>query len=213
MAKKAESKVSVNKTDKIINEVKQTPVKCGVGDEQIEVLVKPYLTYKDNVNFISDVVSGVVFNEQEIVSYANLEFELRINTIKYFTNVRIPEDYNKQYDLAFSSDIFNMIMAYVLENSKSYWSLRAAVEKQIEFEVNKMQNQFKLGTQQYIETVQAEAQAVIDIVTRLMETFKGIDVDEVAKMIPKFAEATKINEKTLAEAVLDIQQKKEEIKN
>jgi ferritin-like metal-binding protein YciE len=83
--------------------------------------------------------------------------------------------------------------------------LLVAVDKQLEFEVLKMQNQMK----EYFEQTKKDIEEVFAILEPISKMYEGVDPKAISGMIENLSKVNKINEKVLVDAVLDKQKAKE----
>lgn len=207
MSKKIKE-VSINKTDKLVSIPSTFPLDINTGDEIITIEVKPRLTLINNASFVKSIALGIINEDDCEVRYGFKEFTIRINTLEFYTNLRIPEDLDKQYDLAFNTDILDRILTEESFKLDEYNNLLRLADKQIEFEIQKMLSEFKAGTQAYIDKITAEAEQIISMFQSFGKVFENITPEQVAEILPNLAKFG--NEKDLVKAFIDIKKEDEE---
>jgi hypothetical protein len=213
MPKKEIKKISVNQMDKNIPETLPFPVSFGEGEDKIEVICKPRISFTDGLSFVNNVVSAVVDEDLDRVVFSVKEFSIRTNTLEMFTNIRLPENIEKKYDLVFGTKIYEQIVDDINFDGDVYDIFLAAIDEQIAFESQKMLSQFKSETQTMIDHINTEGEQIINTFAEFGKAFKDVTPEQISALIPKIVEMGKIDEKELASAVLDIQSKKDSEEN
>lgn len=204
MEKKSTKEVSVNKTDKYVPIVTPATIKLGSGEDEFEVVIKQKLSLEESMSFVNSVVLGMI--DDDIVTYSIKEYLIRVNTLEYFTNIRLPLDLDKKYALVFDSDIMYRIKDKIDE--ESYNDLLFSIEKQLAFEIAKMNNQFKSETQNYIEKITSEAEQIIEMFQSFGKVFENITPEQLNTILPNLAKFG--NEKDLVKAFIDAKKEDEE---
>jgi len=175
-------------------------IKLGEGEDILEIEVKPKLSLIESIAFINSVINEMFSDDDETnMPYAAVEYIKRTYTLMYYTN--LPDMGDDLYDLVYNTDIFERFIESGI-NTRAYEDLMTQLDKQIEYEVQKRQNQFKVGTEQFITTVTNKIQTVLDEFAKLGEAFKDIDPKEIQGMIKSLSAVENIDEKKLANAVL-----------
>lgn len=209
MSKKTTKQVSVNATDKLVTPSLPFTITYGAGEDAISIEVKPRLSLMESATFVNSIAAGIINEEKGTVTYGWKEFVIRINTLELYTNLRLPADFDKKYDLVFSTDIIDRIFLEPEFKMDDYKSLLFAAEDQISFEVEKMLSQFKSETQAMIDHINTEGEQIINTFAEFGKAFKDVTPEQIAAIIPKISEMGKLDERSLASAVLDIQSKKD----
>jgi hypothetical protein len=205
MAKKSNSKVSVNQIEKLIKPIQPFVVNYEVDNEIIEIEVKPRLSFEDTISFVHSVAESVVQSDAEIVTYSTQDFSIAINTLEFYTNIRIPTNIQAQCDLVYGTDIIKKITSHVSFDKLIYEKLLHSVDKQITYEKETMQNQFKVKTQAYIDQIKSETEEIIETFKGFAEIFNKVDPQQIAQIIPKIANIEKLDEKQLVQAFKEVE--------
>ena len=102
---KRQNKVSVNTIDKMAKNgtSERKIIKYRVGEDVVDIEVKPYITLQERGQLVSDIADAVYING----TYAPymLGFAYKYSLIEYFTNLSIPQNPEKINDLVHSTDI------------------------------------------------------------------------------------------------------------
>lgn len=211
MAKKTE-KISVNKFEKFISPAESFQI--ALGEET--VLVKPRLNFTEAIGFVNSVVQCCIDEFDNSVNYSVQDFITRVAFFETYTNIRLPENHEKKYEFVYGvnmgedGDLYERIINSVGFRKDIYDNQLLAINKQIEFEVAKMQNQFKTETQVFVAKIESEAEQIMKVINVFTDVFKDIEPSKMAKILEKIPEMENMTEKNLAEAVLEVQKEGEE---
>lgn len=196
--------------EKLIIPPSSTTISIG----EVEVEVKSKLSLSEVIAFTESVVNSIVDHESSNVKYDIKDYIIGVNTLAFYTDLRLPKSVEKQYEILTQTDILEQIMDYIDE--KQYWHILDSIDEQLRFEEAKIQNQFRAETQECIEQVKAEAEVVLKEVNALLvfmqEAFKGVDPEMVSKLLPKFAEMGKPDETKMVDAYLSATQGKPDLR-
>lgn len=183
-------KVSVNQIDKIIPVDEDFEIVISDTDDVV-ITVRPRLDLSDSLEFVRSVVSSVV-DEDLGITYCLKDFSTKIHTLQYYTNITIPQNLDKQQKLAYS-EILNTIFHDPRFKYDEYQSLLRSIDKQIEFEANKMQNE-----------VRAEVRKLVEVFNGFGKAFDGVKPEEITSLIDNFSKIQKIDEKAMVEAYMKV---------
>lgn len=192
MAKK-QSKVSVNKIDKIIdfNYVDPKPIDIKVDDEIITIEVLPYLTLKERGQFVIDVADSVFING----TYAPymLNFAYNFFLLQYCTNMTMPKDAEKVNRLIQTTTVADQVEEIVGDKY-----LYSDCLDMIEYRKNAYLKNNKAD--EFIGSLTA----LVDNLNKIAESdeFKGQNLNEIVGAIKQFAGK---NEKDTVAAILDFE--------
>lgn len=202
MAKSNKKHVSVNSLDTYIPEIKSFTVPLPVyGEEPIEITVKPRLTISESIDFVNSVVSDVV-DDTTGVTYCVKDFSIRKNTLAYYTNITVPQNLEKQYNLAYT-DLLDRIFSEGTFDNDTYKTLLESLDKQIEFEAQKYQNELRAETRELIEETRMQGEELIKVFSQFAKSFENIDPDQMAGLVNRLANMEKLDEKSIVEALVE----------
>jgi|GEM_PF-3420992 len=190
-------KVSVSQLKKLITPIEETVVDvCG-----LQVKVKPILTFADTIGFTSEAVRSIIDEVDENVAYELYDFIIKSLTLKYFTNISLPNDINEQYQLVYETQLFNNVVQAI--DDKFYTNLIKAVNNKIQFELQKIQNHIKVKSDLYISQIKDEVQKMLNVYNTIAELYQNTDPDMVNTLIPKLVNLPKLDEKEIVKAVIE----------
>ena len=132
----------------------------------VEVIYKPFLTYKERIEFVHSVADGCVTDKVYYPSM--LDYFIRLTTIALYTNVTIPTGMKKGNNLAYGSGLFDELLKHI--NISELNGMIEAVKEEIA-----------------IRTKINPYREIIETTERLLATFEqefaNIDVEQMFKMI------------------------------
>ena len=202
MAKKNVNKSSGSGVEKLINAPESFKIPYEVGGEQFDITVKSRLGLDESIKFVYAVVGAVVDEDESNISYAVKDFSTKINALSMFTNIPIPDDLKVQFDLVYGTDILDTILNASSFDVRSYNILLDSIDKQIAYEERKMQNQFKVQMESYVEQIKSEAEEVIGVFGKFGEAFSKVDPEQTAKLVANLAKIKNLDQNKLAEALI-----------
>ncbi len=207
MSKATDKKVSINAVEKLISKKQEFILNISQGEDIVPITVYPYLNLKERLEFvqaIADNVANAITDTGEPISvYAAEDFFIRIHTLRYFTNIRIPEDTDKQYEFAYYTPIYNLVINHVNFCREMYDELLTNIGKQIEYEIMKARSRFELETEDFIEHIKLEVEKLLETFETISKSFNGINQEDVSKALKKIADMPKLDGDTLVKAVSD----------
>ncbi len=192
-----EKKVSVNQLDKI--NIKKEPTAINV--DGVEIIVKHNLSLSEVIAFTKSVVEGIMDLKTDDIEYCYKDFVIAINMLSYYTNIRLPDNLEKQYEFITNSNIVDKVREKI--NEVQYWHILDAVDEQIAFEKDKMICQFKAETQNYIEEIKAEAEKIISVFEKYTDIFKNIEPEIITNIIPKLSALDNITKKDIVDTTMN----------
>ena len=90
------------------------------------IVVKYSLNFIEYVDIYNSIVEGCESPDGEFVP-ALIDFSIRMNIISFYSNVELPEDPEKLFDVAYSSDLFEIV--YKNANTKQIDAIIDSVYK------------------------------------------------------------------------------------
>lgn len=199
MAKK-ESRVTITAKDIEENKKEVTLDVSGIGELTVEI--RYTLNLHDMLQLVEDVVSSVVDGEANTYIPEIREFALQAGVIKAYTNIKLPQSADKQYDIISRTDLFKKVVQHIDFNQLG--EIRNAVFDRIEHEVAMMES----ALAQNVSTLIAEVSALID---NFENAFGNVDGSDVAGFIKNLAQMDGMTEEALAKAVLNAQRNDKKI--
>ena len=127
-------RLSVNDFEKICkmntaDNLKEIAFDIG-DDKSVTIIVKRVLSFKNRIMFVSEVVDNCFDDNGEFIP-AVKDIAFKVAILKYFTNITLPENPSKTYNLIIHSDIFSQIECAIDENE--YYELCNEVDGAITY--------------------------------------------------------------------------------
>lgn len=186
MAKKS-GKLAIRDLDEIMKKVANVEDSV-INYENIELIVKKYLSLSEKASF----VSGVVETATSVGKHypALLDFAFKLNVIIYFTNITMPTNMEKCNSLIYGTDIYEVIVN--AGNLNGYLEiLKTACREYLD-------NSKETSTDKLLN-------AIKEIAENTEEQMDGIDIKDVLKT---FKDVNQKDEKAIVKSILEIQQEK-----
>lgn len=193
MAKKTEKKISINTLKKAIKEnpVREKRYTINIDDEPVEIIVKPYLTIEQYIQFINDIVAGCVTLGEYVPSLRELSEMSHI--IGYCTNIST-DNISVLHDFIYcypdtANHIYNDFVTVFPRFTED-------VREAIDFEIQK-----------YLHTSSFNlvANKLSNILDTVAENLSGISKEDIAKLTGFAANLTNKSDLGIAKAILDYQ--------
>lgn len=105
----SDNKVSSEVFKACVDKYSQSKDPVKVMWHDIEVEIKPMLSYTNVLLFIDGVVSSCFLDEDNTYVPEVKDFAINSFIISYYTNIELPEDVAEQYDYVMRSDIYGVI--------------------------------------------------------------------------------------------------------
>lgn len=123
-----EKRISVNVFEKAVLDVYEPTITATWRN--IEVSIKRCLSLKDMITFVDGVVKSCFNSDGEYVPEAK-EFGVKYSLIKFYTNIALPQNIGKQYDLLIRSDIAQFIVSNI--DPVQFSEILNSIEGRIDF--------------------------------------------------------------------------------
>lgn len=201
MAKTKKQHVSVNELDKYISTPSEFIIRLPGDETQTEIKVKSRLSIAEVSDFVNSVISDIFDNESGF-SYYFKDFAIRKNTIAYYTNITVPQNIEKQYELV-HTDILDRIRSEGSFDNDTYETLIASIDKQIEFEKEKYLCELRRETEELIEETKTQGEQLVAVFSQFAKSFENIDPDQMAGLVTKLANMEKLDEKSIVDALVE----------
>lgn len=132
----------------------------------VKVTYKPFLSFKDRVEFVSSVAEGCVSDKTYYP--ALFDYFVRLTTISMYTNVTIPTGTKKANNLAYGSGLFEELLGHI--NKAELKGLVDAAKEEIA--IMTKENPFE----EIIEKTE-------NLLTTFEREFENVDIEQMFKMI------------------------------
>ena len=178
MAQKKTNKVSVATIEKVMKEQFAGEPKTfdwyGVEIEHKENIPMEYA-----VTFVNNVVDTCFDKDGNYIPEFK-DFLIRSFTVQMYSNVRLPQDLKKQYDILYNSDLYNVLIQHV--DIVQYDTLLMAIDEKLEYRRNADVMTMRMTLNNLISQFQNFGeqlnQVEIEDVRNIAEAINGVDLDE-----------------------------------
>ena len=179
--------ISISFMDKMIKEVEDTVNVDYCGEN---LVVKKFLSFTDMVKFVNEVVAGCFDDDNGMYLPEVKTFLAQLNTVLYYSNVRLPEDIKHRYDILTKTDIVEIITSVV--DRSQYQMMIRAIEEKIDYRVRTNEQFFNNKLHTAMSTVET-------LLNNIKEYFGGITPDDMKNLMSSLVE-TKFDEAKLVDA-------------
>ena len=178
-------RVSVGQFERYYKSVRQDPfaLQFGEGDNAFKVIVKPHLSFSEAMDFVDSVIN-LTFDEEGNYYSVFADFALRRYTILYYTNMTLPDDMSKQYELLYGTHVYDVIAENI--NNEQRYHILDAVNRQMRIEEQKILSSARAEVNNAVEQISKLA----DRYEAFMETAQklaGPDLFDLAKRLQSSA--------------------------
>lgn len=166
----------------------------------IPITIKYTISLAEMLEFVDGVVASCFDDERGYVPEI-WDFAFYNNILSYYTNITLPEDISKKYDLIFGSNIIEFVKEHI---SEQQWS---DIESSINSKVSYIKNT-------NIKAIEKDVTRLLDAFEKLQQLtgdmFEGVSVDDVRKLTHALSESGQLNEEKIVQALMDNRNKTEE---
>lgn len=200
-ANKENGRVSVGTFERYYEATQKSPkhITFGDGDNAFDVAVVPILGMQESIDFTRAFVNTVFQNDGSY--YAALqEFALRHATLVFYTNMTMPNDASKEFDLLMGTDVYDRVVELIDSNHYSI-IVKAALE-QLDYEYDLRMSDTRTSVDNAVSEMKRLAQNY--------ETF----MDSVQKLVGpelfKLAKRLKASAGNVTDAAAEFRQRMED---
>lgn len=190
MAQKKNNKVSVAAVEKAMKEnfagEQKTFNWCG-----LEIEYKEIISMEHMVTLVDEVVNNCFDKDGDYIP-AFKDFLIRTFTIQLYSNVRLPQDITKQYDILFGGDLYASLVERI--NQPQYKSILNAIDEKLSYRCNADVIATRMTLNQLIAQFKNFGEQLdqvnVDDVRNIAGALNGMEIDE-----EKLVEAVRRQEK------------------
>lgn len=151
-------KISINQFEAVVNENFSDYIDAEWNG--LTVTIKKTLSLGEMTAFVNSV-AGSCFNEQNSYDPIAEDFAVRTAIVSLYTNLRLPSDISKSYDLLYKSDIVEFVCSYV--NKSQLNAIYQTINKKINYNADT-----------YITAAQKQFEDICSTLEAMQEQFSGI---------------------------------------
>lgn len=194
-------KIAIKTWKEIVN--RDVPAETKVDFYGADLIIKRRLSLEEMITFVNECVDPCFDNDEHRFNAEIKDFVVRSNTIKYYTNLTLPEDMAERYDMLcklwakanFTDTLYGNI------DCNQYDGMIDAIESKIEEE--NLMNELLFTNK--ITNVITSIETLISSIGAAMST---VSEEDVAQLIKKLKDDG-FNEEKLVEAVLEHEAKED----
>ncbi len=194
MAKK--KRVSVNAFEKhVVIDYEYKPYEW----EEMEIMVKPRLDFLEMMTFVDEVVKGCFRSDDNSFLPEVKDFVIKSYIVEMYSNVSLPQNVNKKYDLLYACDIVDFILDII--DKSQFEEMMKGIDQKIKYMVAMDVNTITTQMNQLLSSLSGvESKA-----SQLFSEISKEDIDTILKAIGN----GKIDESKIMEAYLEHKNKGE----
>ena len=163
------NKVSVATIEQVMKEQFGNDVKkvewCGV-----EIEYKEILTMVEMKAFVDGVVDASFDNDGDYMPEFT-DWLIRTNMIQLYTNVRMPQNIEKQYDILYRTDLYEQIAGLV--DQRQYAKIMDAIEQKLEYRRNSDVTAMRVQLSGLIQQFESMGQDLMQFTPEDVENLEG----------------------------------------
>lgn len=163
------NKVSVATIEQVMKEQFGNDVKkvewCGV-----EIEYKEVLTMVEMKAFVDGVVDASFDNDGDYMPEFT-DWLIRTNMIQLYTNVRMPQNIEKQYDILYRTDLYEQIAGLV--DQRQYAKIMDAIEQKLEYRRNSDVTAMRVQLSGLIQQFESMGQDLMQFTPEDVENLEG----------------------------------------
>lgn len=163
------NKVSVATIEQVMKEQFSNAAKtvewCGV-----EIEYKEVLTMVEMKAFVDGVVDASFDNDGDYMPEFT-DWLIRTNMIQLYTNVRMPQNIEKQYDILYRTDLYEQIAGLV--DQRQYAKIMEAIEQKLEYRRNSDVTAMRVQLSGLIQQFESMGQDLMQFTPEDVENLEG----------------------------------------
>lgn len=163
------NKVSVATIEQVMKEqfgnAAKTVEWCGV-----EIEYKEVLTMVEMKAFVDGVVDASFDSEGDYMPEFT-DWLIRTNMIQLYTNVRMPQNIEKQYDILYRTDLYEQIAGLV--DQRQYAKIMDAIEQKLEYRRNSDVTAMRVQLSGLIQQFESMGQDLLQFTPEDVENLEG----------------------------------------
>lgn len=121
------NRVSISEPESLRTRYNDKNILClfvGEGNDRFEFEAKHHLSIYEVISIVGEVCDGVVDSEMSTYFPELRDYYLRVAVLKNYTNLTLPEEDNRCWDLVYGTPIFAMVTGHdkrpVIFNGREY---------------------------------------------------------------------------------------------
>lgn len=162
--------ISISSMDKIIKDIENY---VSIDFHGEELVVKKYLDFDEAVRFVNEVVDGCFGANGEYMPEVK-DFLCDINTVLYYSNIRLPDDIRHKYDILTKTKVIDVIIDKI--DFSQYQTIARAIE-------DKIDSRLSVNEQLFDNKLSAAMSTLETLLNSLKEYFGNISQDDIKNLL------------------------------
>lgn len=188
MAKK--KRVSVNAFEKnVVIDYEYKPYKWG----EIEIMVKPRLDFLEMMTFVDGVVQGCFRSDDNSFLPEVKDFIIKSYIVEMYSNIALPQNVNKKYDLLYACDIVDYILEII--DKSQFEEIMKGIDQKIKYMVAMDVNTITTQMNQLLSSLSG-------VESKASQLFDGISKENIDTILKAISNG-RIDESKIMEAYLE----------
>lgn len=192
MAKKAKKRITVNAFEKAL--AKGLPETITIKWEDIDIEIKPTLSFGEMYGFVNGVVSSCIDATTGTYNAEAKDFAIKAMVLENYANFTLPKNPEKSYEMIYRTEAYFKVLDHI--NPVQFNEICAAIDKKIDY---MLQSNVEMATKQInsmltsMEAIQEQLSSVFGKVSdedikNLVNVLINKNVDE-GKLMNAFLDA------------------------
>lgn len=162
----------------------------------ISISVSKTIPLSDTLDFVKSVVDSC-FDDSGVYTPELKDFAFRVNAVRKYTDITLPADASKQYELLYRTNLYGVIMNAIDDGQISV--ICQAIDEKIVYECDTQMRDLRVRLEKMIESLGVVAD-------NAMAMFGGIDQNDMENLV-KAVSSGKLDESAVVRAYLDQEKK------
>lgn len=193
---------AVTESRKAMEDTKNiTTIECLINGQPREVKVKYSLSLGDVVAMVDEVYDSAFAEDTEEYVPEIASLIKKACVINYYTDIDFPEEAEEGYAFIIGTDI-RTILTYV--NANQWADIESAITNKIN---HKLRMQESAAAMQFNQLVNQLVNKIDDFTSANQQLFGDVNPEQMTRLVESLSHIDNIDEKKIAEAVLDAQEK------
>ena len=184
-------KISINEFENAVNEGYEEYITAEWRG--LPIVIKQTLSLSEMIAFVDGVASACFGQEDMAYVPAAEDFAIRTAIIELYTNIRLPTNIHKKYDLLYRSDIVDFICNNV--NRSQYEAIMRATHTKIDH----ISDSNVAAANKQFENLFATFE---NLQTQMEDMLEGVDEEDIKKLVGAIGNG-KIDEDKIVKAYID----------
>ena len=183
-------KISVNAIEKVMKETHVPSVTAEWNG--LEVFIANTIPLNAMMQFVQDVYGGCFMVDTGEYVPEVKDFLIRSSVIEKYTNISLPSNISKRYDILYRTDIYNFVLSYI--NGDQIDHMFDAIDRRIECAVNANVS----GITRQVSNLYSSLE---DLEKKTEQLFSGLGEDDIRNITQALGNGN-IDEDKLVEAYI-----------